>query len=114
LILATLFLAGCATHVEVMPAGGHQAASSQITRLWWREDSRNRGVIYRRPLFKTRWSALVRPAETSRPHRLYLMEPYAPDRIPVIMVHGLRSTPLVWEELTNELMGDRAGEPQYL
>jgi len=59
-----------------------------------------------RPLFKTRWSAFVRPAETSRPHRIYLMEPYAPDRIPVIMVHGLRSTPLVWEELTNELMGD--------
>ena len=59
-----------------------------------------------RPLFKTRWSALLRPAETSRPHRLYLFEPYSPDRIPVIMVHGLRSTPLAWQQLTNELLGD--------
>jgi len=59
-----------------------------------------------RPLFKTRWSALMRPAETSRPHRLYLFEPYSPERIPIIMVHGLRSTPLAWQQLTNELLGD--------
>ncbi len=59
-----------------------------------------------KPLFKTRWSALFRPTETPRPHRLYLMEPYAKDRIPIIMVHGLRSTPLAWEQLTNELLGD--------
>jgi pimeloyl-ACP methyl ester carboxylesterase len=59
-----------------------------------------------RPLFKTRWTGLMHPSETPRQHRLYLMQPYSPDRIPVIMVHGLRSTPLAWEELTNELMGD--------
>src|SRR5437773_65506 len=59
-----------------------------------------------RPLFKTRWTALVHPGETPRQHRLYLMQPYSPDRIPIIMVHGLRSTPLAWQELTNELMGD--------
>ena len=58
------------------------------------------------PLFKTRWSALMHPAESLRPQRLYLMSPYSPDRIPVIMVHGLRSTPLAWQHLTNELMGD--------
>jgi len=57
-------------------------------------------------LSATRWSALVRPGETPRPHRLYLMEPYAPDRIPLIMVHGLYSTPLTWAQMTNELMGD--------
>jgi pimeloyl-ACP methyl ester carboxylesterase len=34
------------------------------------------------------------------------MAPYSPDRIPIIMVHGLRSTPLAWAQLTNELMGD--------
>ncbi len=59
-----------------------------------------------RPLFKTRWPALTRPGESSRPRRLYLFEPYSPDRIPIIMVHGLRSTPLAWQQLTNELMGD--------
>lgn len=59
-----------------------------------------------RPLSKTRWTALFHPEDTPRPHRLYLMEPYAKDRIPIIMVHGLRSTPLAWEQLTNELLGD--------
>lgn len=58
------------------------------------------------PLARTKWSSLVHPGETKRPHRLYLMEPYAPDRIPLIMVHGLFSTPLTWKEMTNELLGD--------
>jgi pimeloyl-ACP methyl ester carboxylesterase len=58
------------------------------------------------PLFKMRWTALVNPTEMSRPHRLYLFDPYSPDRIPIIMVHGLRSTPLAWQQLTNELLGD--------
>lgn len=59
-----------------------------------------------RPLSKSRWTGMVHPGEPSRPHRLYMMQPYSPDRIPVIMVHGLFSTPLAWQELTNELMGD--------
>ena len=41
----------------------------------------------------------MRPGDTPRPHRLYLFEPYSPDRIPIIMVHGLRSTPLIWQQL---------------
>lgn len=37
---------------------------------------------------------------------LYMHEPYDPDKIPVIMIHGLRSGPLVWLAMTNELQGD--------
>lgn len=59
-----------------------------------------------KPLLKSRWSALRQPAATPRPRRLYLVGPYSPDRMPVIMVHGLGSTPLAWQELTNELLGD--------
>jgi pimeloyl-ACP methyl ester carboxylesterase len=32
-----------------------------------------------------------------------LMEPYDPRKTPLIMIHGLLSTPLAWSELTNEL-----------
>ena len=32
-----------------------------------------------------------------------LMEPYDPNRTPLILIHGLFSTPLAWAELTNEL-----------
>ncbi|NBR06111.1 MAG: hypothetical protein EBT92_10110 [Planctomycetes bacterium] len=34
---------------------------------------------------------------------LYMAEPYNPDKIPVIFVHGLLSTPATWMETMNEL-----------
>ena len=37
---------------------------------------------------------------------LYLMEPYDPDKTPLIMVHGLFSSPATWIELTHALNGD--------
>jgi len=37
---------------------------------------------------------------------LFLVEPYDAKKIPVIMVHGLRSTPLAWLEMTNDIHGD--------
>lgn len=46
---------------------------------------------------------------TRTPHRkpqLYLMEPYDPDKEPLIMIHGLLSSPLAWSGLSNELWAD--------
>jgi pimeloyl-ACP methyl ester carboxylesterase len=34
---------------------------------------------------------------------LYMIEPYDPRRIPVVMVHGLWSSPLTWMEMFNDL-----------
>ncbi len=46
-------------------------------------------------------------AESTRWHRgLFLTEPYDREKTPVIMVHGLRSSPVVWKELTNDLFGE--------
>lgn len=42
----------------------------------------------------------------SRDPQLFLMEPYEPDKEPLIMIHGLLDTPLVWTELSNELWAD--------
>lgn len=46
---------------------------------------------------------------------LYMLEPYDPDRIPVIFVHGLVSTPQMWVNAINEMEGDPAlrGRFQY-
>ena len=44
--------------------------------------------------------------QPSREPRLYLMEPYDPNREPLIMIHGLLSTPLAWAEISNELWAD--------
>lgn len=37
---------------------------------------------------------------------LFMMQPYDPDRIPVIFVHGLISTPRMWRNVINELESD--------
>ncbi|MHC5161652.1 MAG: hypothetical protein ACYSO4_00795 [Planctomycetota bacterium] len=36
---------------------------------------------------------------------LFLLEPYNPDKIPVVMVHGLMSSPVTWIEMFNDLRG---------
>jgi pimeloyl-ACP methyl ester carboxylesterase len=37
---------------------------------------------------------------------IYLFEPYQPGKIPVLMVHGLMSSPVTWAPLFNELRAD--------
>ncbi len=37
---------------------------------------------------------------------LYMLQPYDPNRIPVILVHGLISTPHMWKNVINELEAD--------
>jgi hypothetical protein len=49
---------------------------------------------------------LLKPEEAQEHAGLFLLERYDPRRIPVVMVHGLWSTPLAWMELTNDLLGD--------
>ncbi len=45
--------------------------------------------------------------EKALPHEgLLLLEDYDPGKIPVVMIHGLRSSPHTWAELTNDLRGD--------
>lgn len=49
----------------------------------------------------------------SREPRLYLMEPYDPQKEPLIMIHGLLSSPLVWATVSNELWADPAIRSRY-
>ena len=37
---------------------------------------------------------------------LYMVGPYHPDRLPVVLVHGLLSTPQMWSDVINEIEGD--------
>jgi pimeloyl-ACP methyl ester carboxylesterase len=39
---------------------------------------------------------------------IYIMEPYQPGKIPVVMVHGLLSSPLIWTSMFNDLRADPA------
>jgi hypothetical protein len=37
---------------------------------------------------------------------LFLLHPYMADLIPVVFVHGTASSPALWAEMANELVGD--------
>jgi hypothetical protein len=44
---------------------------------------------------------------------LYLLRPYQPGKIPVVLVHGLISSPLIWAETYNELSNDPCLADRY-
>ncbi|WP_051261836.1 esterase/lipase family protein [Desulfovibrio inopinatus] len=49
---------------------------------------------------------LVRPEEWSESQGLIMFQPYEPNKIPVVFVHGLLSSPMTWLPMINTLMGD--------
>ena len=48
-------------------------------------------------------SGLLRPDQTPYPGGLYMLEPYQPGKIPVLMVHGIWATPISWMTMFNDL-----------
>ncbi|HQX52447.1 MAG TPA: alpha/beta fold hydrolase [Planctomycetaceae bacterium] len=48
----------------------------------------------------------IRPDRAAKVSGLYMVQPYDPDRIPVLMVHGVWSSPMTWMEMFNDLQAD--------
>lgn len=48
-----------------------------------------------------------------RREKLYLIQPYDPKKIPLIMVHGLQSTPVAFANLVNDLLADPVIRSRY-
>ncbi|MFK8114350.1 MAG: lipase family alpha/beta hydrolase [Rubripirellula sp.] len=46
---------------------------------------------------------LINPNHSQAKRGLYMLEPYDPKRIPVLMVHGLWSSPMTWMDMFNDL-----------
>jgi len=49
---------------------------------------------------------LLNPDAAHRVQGLYMLEAYQPGKIPVLMVHGLWSSPVTWMEMFNDLRSD--------
>jgi pimeloyl-ACP methyl ester carboxylesterase len=49
---------------------------------------------------------MIRPAKYAATARLVILQPYDPNKIPVLMTHGLQDTPATWAPLLNELRSD--------
>jgi pimeloyl-ACP methyl ester carboxylesterase len=56
---------------------------------------------------------LLMPEKAEKLSGLYMLEPYRADRIPVVMVHGLWSSPVTWMEMFNDLRSDPAVRQYY-
>jgi len=68
------------------------------------------------PVFKDSQIALfgfLNPDKAKAIKGLYMLEPYDPNKIPVVMVHGLFSSPITWMEMFNELRSDPAIRRDY-
>ncbi len=48
-------------------------------------------------------NGLLHPDRSQKTRGLYMLEPYESGKIPVLMVHGLWSSPLTWMEMFNDL-----------
>lgn len=56
---------------------------------------------------------LLRPDKARQLAGLYMLQPYQPDKIPVLMVHGLWSSPMTWMETFNDLRSDPQLRDRY-
>ena len=52
------------------------------------------------------FEAFIRPDNPRFATGIYLIHPYDPNKIPILFIHGLLSTPLSWQNLTNDLCSD--------
>src|SRR5207247_11201815 len=55
----------------------------------------------------------LRPEETQKRSGIYMFEPYQRGKIPVLMVHGLLSSPVTWAPLFNDLRADPVLRERY-
>ena len=60
----------------------------------------------RTDLHRFQWNGLFRPGSSLHRANLMLLRPYEPGKIPVVMVHGLASSPLAWIPMINDLLRD--------
>ncbi len=67
----------------------------------------------RTDLSSYRWTGLLRPGEVEGRARLMLLRPMRRTRFPVVMVHGLASSPLAWIPMINELLRDSQIQERY-
>lgn len=69
--------------------------TTPLAYMWSRTDLR-----------RYQWNGLFRPGSAMSRANLMLLRPYEPGKIPVVMVHGLISTPLAWIPMINDLLRD--------
>jgi pimeloyl-ACP methyl ester carboxylesterase len=55
----------------------------------------------------------IRPSEGNGEANLFMTQPFQPNKIPIVLVHGLASSPLTWAHLENDLRAQTAIMNRY-
>ena len=63
-------------------------------------------AYYPEPGLLLGFMAMIRPEKYEERAGLYMLEPYDPDRIPVILIHGLTSIPQMWVPTISAIESD--------
>jgi pimeloyl-ACP methyl ester carboxylesterase len=56
---------------------------------------------------------LLQPGRAASRQGLYMLEPFDPTKMPVVMVHGVWSSPITWMEMYNDLRSDPLVREHY-
>ncbi|MFG0305288.1 MAG: esterase/lipase family protein [Phycisphaerales bacterium JB040] len=88
------------TRTRTLRVGGHEMPlSSDLTAAF--------GVLHASTdLARAGQNAMLFAEDLEPRTGLYLLEPYDPTRVPLVLVHGLRSSPLTWRDVVNDLRAD--------
>jgi pimeloyl-ACP methyl ester carboxylesterase len=62
---------------------------------------------------KSGFGSMIHPFSASRKPQIYLLDPYDPNKMPLLMVHGLQSTPVAFAALVNSLRADPEIRSKY-
>lgn len=65
------------------------------------------------PLPQITQVGLLRPGVLEKETGLYLLHPYEPGKIPVVLIHGLWSSPDTWHQALDQLRGDPELRARY-
>jgi pimeloyl-ACP methyl ester carboxylesterase len=63
-------------------------------------------LLDRTSLKRLAWWGMIGGAEVGRRSGLFLLDDYDPNKIPIIMIHGVAGSPVIWARLSNAIMGD--------
>lgn len=64
-------------------------------------------------LAKSGFRSMIRPTSMTRKPQIYLLDPFDPQKTPLLMVHGLQSTPVAFATLVNALRMDPEIRSKY-
>jgi pimeloyl-ACP methyl ester carboxylesterase len=62
--------------------------------------------LSRSDLYRLQYEGFLWPDKLQRKTGIYMLEPYQPGKIPVLLVHGLLSSPATWAPMFNDLRAD--------